>query len=252
MEEPTQNIDTPVVEQPTIQTNNQQPAAPAPSEPSVPSTTEPNPQQPEQPQTNTEPQQPIEEEEVPAPYQPLPQTPPLDFSQLPVNEDNLIDPNALAQHLNSWQSQIEQNTMARTQQIYAEQEYEKGLWNKAYEKYPELKTDKDLRDMVHNARLGRVTELLSTERDPSKIKLPTPAQTADTLFKRISAAKGAGFTQANQNTTVQQSAVLETPGKPTNSGDEALVQAQQNINSPNQEVRTKARSDLLKKKLGWG
>lgn len=231
--------------------------APAPVEPGVetpPVTEEPasQVQTVEAPATTTQeaPVPPVEEEEEYQTYQPIPQVAPIDFSQLPVDENNLIDPNALAGMINQRIAQSEQNAVANAQRIYAEQEQEKNLWTKAYEKYPDLKTNKELRDMVHQSRLGKVTELLSSTNDPAQIKFPTPSQMADSLFKHISAQKAEGFKQATQNTEIQQSVVLEKSGKAGVSGDDT-AQLQANLNNPNKEVRDKARNSLLRKKLGW-
>jgi predicted negative regulator of RcsB-dependent stress response len=96
-----------------------------------------------------------------------------------------------------------------------------------------------------------VTELLSSTNDPSQIKLPTPSQVADTLFKHISAKKQEGFTQANQNTVVQQSAILETASKRGDSSAESAAQLQSQLRSPDKTTRDQAARELLKQKLGW-
>lgn len=262
MEPTTQTpTNTPVPAEPAALPQNNTPVPnEAPVETPAPAET------PEQPQTlttqppATTPQEttqappaevPVEEEEEYPTYQQIPGVPPIDFSQLPVDENNLIDPNALASQINQRIAMAEQNAQARAQQIYNENDAEKRSWDKAYEKYPELKENKELRDMVHNARLGRVTELLSQTNDPTQIKLPTPSQMADTLFKYTSAKKEEGFNQAQQNTVVQKSGVLETASRTGNPEAEGLDSAMKNINNPNKEVATQARNALLRKKLGW-
>lgn len=196
-------------------------------------------------------EEPVEDEDDSYPFQPVSPVPPIDFSQLPADENGLLDPNALAGVINQRIALAEQNAASRAQQIYAEQEQEKKLWDKAYEKYPDLKGDKELQGLVHQARLGEVTDMLSRTNDPKTLKFPTPAQVADKLFKRIGTAKSQGMQQATTNTLVQKSAVLETAGRTSDSGAETVQQARANLNNPNKEVATKARNELLRKYLGW-
>lgn len=245
MEPTTENTDTPVEQQQTVP---EPPTQDAPVTETV-ETTESQPSQTAPADTVVAPAE-EPEEDYPT-YQPVSPVPPIDFSQLPVDENNLIDPNALASQINSRIAQAESNAAARAQQIYAEQEQEKKLWDKAYEAHPDLKDNKELREMVHNARLGKVTEILSSTNDASQVKLPTPKQMADTLFKHITSERVKGFEQANQNTQVQQSAVLETSGKASDSSADQKAQALQNINNPNREVANRARNALLREKLGW-
>lgn len=192
-----------------------------------------------------------EEEEEQQTFQQVPAVAPIDFSQLQADENGLIDPNALAGAINQRIAQAEQNASARAQQIYAEQEQEKRLWDKAYEKYPDLKTDKELNSLVQQARIGEATDLLSRSNDPASVKLPTPGQVADKLFKRIGTAKTEGMQQATTNTVVQKSAQLETASRKSDDGAETVQQARANLNNPNKEVANKARNELLRKYLGW-
>jgi hypothetical protein len=87
--------DTPVQEQPQEATSQPLDEAPAeaPAEAAAPAQ-----------EVATAP----EEEESYPQYQPIPGVAPIDFSQLPVDENNLIDPNALAQQINSRIAQAEQ------------------------------------------------------------------------------------------------------------------------------------------------
>jgi len=204
----------------------------------------------EAPAVPAEPEAPVEEEDD-YQYQPVAPVPPIDFSQLPADENGLIDPNALANVFNQRISQAEQNATANAQRIYAEQKQEENLWAKAYDKYPDLKNDKELHNLVHQARIGEATDILSRSNDPNNVKLPTPAQVADKLFKRIGTAKSEGIQQANTNTQVQKSAVLETAGRKSDDGAETVQQARANLNNPNKDVATKARNELLRKYLGW-
>lgn len=254
MDETVQTPDAPVAAPP------EPVSAPAPTAPDEPTTT------PEQPQVP--PAEPTETPEVPpAPDQPaaevdefeypkfqVPQTQPIDFSNLPVGDDNLIDPNALAGTINQALAQNREAARIEAQQAYQEQRTEERSWEKAYEKYPELKTNKETRDFIHNARLGEVNTALSratTREEAEAIKLPTPTQMADRLFKLTGTAKKEGMQQANENTVIQESARLETSGTTGSDDADAKQKAFQNINNPNTEVAKKARQDVLKGMLGW-
>jgi hypothetical protein len=191
-----------------------------------------------------------EEDESFNQYQPnIPDVQPLDLSKLPVNDENLIDPNALAGAINQQIASAEQRAVARAQQGFNEQRAEDQAWNRAYEKYPQLRSDKELRALVHQARLGEVTDMLSRSQDPRSVKLPTPSQIAGKLFKYMGTAKQEGMQQATTNTVIQQSARLETGGTRTNDNADTKAKNFQNINNPNREVAKKARTDLLKSML---
>lgn len=192
-----------------------------------------------------------DDEEEALTYQAPTPVPPIDFSQLPADENGLIDPNQLAGAINQRIAQAEQNAVAQAQRMYAENEQEKRLWDKAYSKYPDLKNDKELHNLVHQARIGEATDLLSRSNDPNSVKLPTPAQVADKLFKRIGSAKSAGMQQATTNTVVQKSAQLETAGRTSNDAADSLTQARSNLKNPNAQVRTEAANKLLRNFLGW-
>lgn len=233
----------------TQPTPAKEPAA-SPSEPSQ--APQPEPAQAEPTQVAAEP--PAAEEEEVINYQSPTPVPPIDFSQLPVDENNLVDPNALAGMINQRISQAEQNALNQAQRIYAENEQEKRLWEKTYEKYPDLKNNKELQGLVQQARIGEATDLLSkaaNAQEAAQMKLPTPAQIAEKLFKHIGTAKTEGMQQANTNTVVQKSAYLEPSGKPNDNAAESVQAARSNINNPNREVREKARNELLQKYLGW-
>lgn len=234
-----------------------EPSVPAPTTPDEPVQPE---QQPEtQPQTPTEPAAPAQPETTVdetdefeyAQYN-VPQAQPIDFSNLPVGEDNLIDPNALAGSINQAVAAAEERAAARAAQAYQEQRAEERSWEKAYEKFPELKSNKELRDLVHNARLGEVSTALSrarTQQEAQSVKLPTPGQMADRLFKHLGTAKAEGMKQATENTVIQQSARLETAGTKGSDSSDVKAKAFQNINNPNKEVAKQARQDLLKSML---
>lgn len=182
-------------------------------------------------------------------YQQVQEVPQLDLNNLSAGEDGLIDPNELAGAINQqMQSAVEAAKQAARNE-YLEQRAEEKQWEKAYTKYPELKNNKELRDLVHRARLGEVTDLLSRSQDPSSVKLPTPGQVADRFFNHIGTAKAEGMKQATQNTVIQASAHVETSSRKTNDSAEAQNKLYQNINNPDKTVAKQARTDLLKQLL---
>lgn len=231
----------PVVEQQTQPTTqDEQPIAETPSEPEA---EQPQVEQPEQ--AAETPVAEVEEEDD-YQYQPVQELPQIDFNNLTAGEDGLIDPNELAGAINQqMQSAVEAAKQAARNE-YLEQRAEEKQWEKAYSKYPELKTNKELRDLVHRARLGEVTDLLSRSQDPSTVKLPTPGAIADRFFSHIGTAKAEGMKQATQNTVIQASAHVETSSRKTNDAADAQNKLYQNINNPDKVVAKQARQDLLK------
>ena len=137
----------------------------------------------------------------------LPQWQPqnIDINQLPRDPENpdYVDPQAYAQA-------IQQQAIEAARREIAEQRQEEKLWDKATEAYPELKENKDLRDLVYNSRMG---EMIAGRN-------PSPKAVADRLFKHIQSARQSGVQQAQTNVTVQESARLETSN--TRSNDNAV------------------------------
>lgn len=143
------------------------------------------------------------------------QQPPVDINQLPVDAEGNVDPNAFA---NAIYQQAVTAANAQAQQTVAEQLREQKLWQQAEKSYPQLAENKDLKAMVHNARLGEMAASLGE-------KNPTPKQIADRLFKQINTAKASGVEQATNNVRVQQSATLESASNTAPAQDPSVVQA---------------------------
>lgn len=171
------------------------------------------------PEQTNEVQETEEEEDVELPtynqFQTTQQQPPVDINQLPVDAEGNVDPNAFAQAI---YQQAVTAANAQAQQTVAEQLREQRLWQQAEKSYPELATNKDLKAMVHNARLGEMASTLGE-------KNPTPKQIADRLFKQINTAKASGVEQATNNVRVQQSATLESASTTAPAQDPGIAQA---------------------------
>jgi len=138
---------------------------------------------------------------------------PIDISQLPMDAEGNVDPNAFANAI--YQNAVQQANV-QAQRTVNEQLREQKLWQQAEKAYPEIATDKELRGMVNNARLGEMAASLGE-------KNPTPKQVADRIFKKINTAKASGVEQATNNVRVQNSATLESSST-TGSGDTQRIQ----------------------------
>lgn len=228
----------------------QDPTTPAPVETPAAPDEQPAPDGGETPEAQPEAASPIvDDEDYGYPDYRLPPQTGIDLSTLPTDDNNLIDPNALAGSINQQIALAEERATMKAQQSFQEQMAETRAWDKAFEKYPDLKGNKELRDIVQQTRIGQFSEQLNRNVDPKDIKLKTPMQVADSFFKHIGSAKAEGMKQATTNTVVQQSAYTETAGRRTNDTGDARAKAFQNINNPNKEIAIKARQDLLRQSV---
>ena len=137
---------------------------------------------------------------------------------------------------------LEQAAQISTQKVM-EARAEERAWERTFEKYPQVKANKDLRDQVHKMRLG---EVASTGKNVSPVKV------ADRLFKVIASAREEGVKQATQTVTIQSSAHLETSN---NTASEKGLKAQKdwtNIGSRDRRESDSARTSLLKQMLADG
>lgn len=154
-------------------------------------------------QTNSEPE-PSEEEpsySYELPYQ-QPQI------ELQPDEDGTVNPNDLL-------SAIDQ----RMDEKLKFQQQEQRAWRQVEQKYPQISESKDLRDMLHNIRVGNVVQ--GGEADLVKI--------ADNMFGQLGAAKSQGRADASVSRKVQKAASLETAT--ANSGEPKSSQALDRIAS---------------------
>lgn len=166
--------------------------------------------------------------------------PPVDMSQLPMDAEGNIDPNAFAQAI---YQQANQSAIAQARQEVAEQLREQKLWEQAENAHPQLKEDRIMRDVVKNARLGEMASSLGQ-------KNPTPKQIADKLFQRVNTAKQQGVTQAQENVRIQNSATLETASNTQKSDGVENIQAA--MNSGDARVREDANRQYLRHLIDSG
>lgn len=171
--------------------------------------------------------EPVEDEEPVYQYQ----SSEIDLDSLPRDPENpeYVDPQAYAQAL-------QQQAREAARQEFMEQRQEERLWEKAQDAYPELKTNKELRDLVHNSRMGEIVNG----------KNPTPKAVADRLFKYLNVAKADGAKQAQSNVAVQESARLETSSTRSNENAVDRSSLVQKVSSYNSAERDSAIDTLLK------
>lgn len=227
-------VETPVSEEPPVETPPTPTGTPAPVATATPEVVE-NPQ---------------EDEEIAPP--PVPALSPIDPSAF-VDENGYVDVNKLSDAFNQRLSSVQQTASAAAQRELQAQRIEERGWSQATEKYPQLKTDRALRDIVQNARIGRTTEMYrAAGNDATKlaaIKIPTPAQVASQLFDRLAQAKTEGVKTATETTVMAASTHLETASTPvvTSSKKEQLFQK---IRDPKDPIgANEAQRELLKELL---
>jgi len=111
------------------------------------------------------------------------------------DEDGYIDPNKFYQQV-----------MNDVEQKLQFQKSEERAWAKIEQKYPDIKSDKDLRDLVHAARLNDVTRGGKGDLNDA----------AGKVFEKLQNYQSKGKAQAQVSETVQKSANLQTQTANTN------------------------------------
>lgn len=177
-------------------------------------------------------------------YGQAPELQPFDWSNLPQDVEGNIDPNAFAAAINQQITQATEVARQQARMEAQEQIKEQKLWEQAETSYPELKQDKELRDMVKNARWG---EWVATNGQ----KNPSPKAIADKIFNKIGQAKKMGVEQAQNNVRIQESAVLETASNTATATPQAELRTR--VASANsREQKDTATTELLKTLIDSG
>lgn len=104
-------------------------------------------------------------------------------------QDGYVDPNLVAQ-------QIEQRVLEQVKFQRAEQK----AWEKIEQKYPQVKNDKELREIILNQRVANAYQ-------GKNVPLP---KIADTIMGRFTTAKSEGRAEANVSRKIQKAASLES------------------------------------------
>jgi len=216
--------------------------APAPTQ--EPAQAEPAPEAPVQAQAQPEVADDGVELDTLPNYGQAPELQPFDWSNLPQDVEGNIDPNAFAAAINQQITQATEVARQQARMEAQEQIKEQKLWEQAENSYPELKQDKELRDMVKNARWG---EWVATNGS----KNPSPKAIADKLFNKIGKAKQMGVEQAQNNVRIQESAVLETASNTATSNPQSELRTR--VASANsREQKDTATTELLKTLIDSG
>lgn len=133
----------------------------------------------------------------------------VDYSQfrdsdqtIPLNEDGTVDPIR-------FRNQLKQEL--REEMRFERQE--ERAWTSVEKKYPQLRGDKEVREILLNQRIANAIQ--GKETNLTKL--------ADRLYGRINTAKSEGRAQANISTKVQQAASLESATSNTGSNDQDQV-----------------------------
>lgn len=182
---------------------------PAPQEPTPPA---PQPQQeqpkePTSPQTTPQPQQPAEPQPAPQ-AQPTPTDDYQSFEdymnetlknvpkapEAPNPEDiSPDDPVAIKKFFDDLVNTAVQKATTETARKSAIQNRERALWDEAFDKYGSLRTNKNLRDMVHSIRMGHFQRGIAI----------TPKQAADKLLESLGNQYKQGVADNQVVTTIE-------------------------------------------------
>lgn len=177
------------------------------------------------------------------------QQPQIDLSQIPTNEDGTLDANALAKTINDQLAAA--NQAAQQAQNFVleleEKRREEQLWHKAQDKYPELKSDKQLAQEVQALRYGLLTSEVMTGKEDAR--LLSPAQAYERLNKRFSQERARGVQQATQSVQVQESVYVEPSNASSRSEQADKDTLFSKMRSPNRGEAESAVNDYLDRVL---
>lgn len=179
-------------------------APPAPAQPTEP--VAPQPTQPTEPVPTPQPQQPVETPQ-PAPVQP-PNAPVYqsyddfmadvlgDTTPTPLPDHSKIAPDDEV-GIKNFFDELVNTAVARAEQKVKQQNAlqttERQLWDSAFDKYGSLKSNKKLRDMVHNIRMGEFRRGVAL----------TPTQAADQLLDALKQQYNRGVADNTVVTTIE-------------------------------------------------
>lgn len=163
----------------------------------------------------------------------------------PVDINNFIDENGnldAAAFNAAQQAQITQAVQAAVQQSANERKYEK-TWDTAYSAFPELRKNRELRDMVQAIHAN----------SPATGKYLSPKQAAEKFFGFAGAAKQQGIKAATTTRTVQAAAGLGVTGAAAGPATNKVKQLREQMHSaPTLKGRTDANKALLEELIKSG
>lgn len=155
-------------------------------------------------------------------YTPYVQPQPYQFNQT----DGYVDPAEVA-------AQIEQRVL---QQVTFQRQ-EAKQWETIEKKYPQVKADKDLRELILNQRIAEAVQ--GQAGNLNKI--------ADRVMSKFSVAKSEGRAEANVSKKVQKAASLET--STSNAGEQKGDDVMERISRGDQAATSELLNDWISKGL---
>lgn len=197
-----------------------EPVAPTPAQPTEVTPT-PQPQQPVEPAQPTAPAQPAppayqsSDDYIASVTQGVPKAPDMP-DPANVNPD---DPEAISKFFGDLFATAEQRFEANYERKMAIRNAEKSAWDDAFDKYGSLRSNKELRDMVHNIRYSNFTRGVAM----------TPTQAADQLVTALRQQHARGVADNQVISTiesVQPTGGQSTPVATTLDKDAALTAVQ--------------------------
>lgn len=179
-----------------------------------------------------------------------PNVPSFDPSQMAVDEDGNIDVNALADAINNHVANaVQASTQSAAGMVreLEERRVEEAQWQKAREKYPELKTDKQLAQEVNALRYGMF--MSDIQGGKADAKMLTVAQAMERFNKRMTSSRADGIKQATENVRVQESAYIQptSNAKSVSQSDEDSLF--QKMRSPIKSEAEAAQAAILRNRL---
>lgn len=176
----------------------------------------------------------------------VPEVAPFDISKLPQDEDGNVDPAAFQTALGEYiAAEASRQAQTGTNQLRMEMQYERE-WNKAVSKFPELKTDKELRQLVQDQWMAGV--LLN---DGTGYK--SPEKVASRFQKLRGSAKQEGIKSATETVRVQASAHLESSATTAAPKASGAASAKERINNATSRAELDAANlDYLKELIRSG
>lgn len=189
-------------EQPAVQPTEPQPQA-NPQEPAP----QPNPQAPQNPQNPQPTQQAPQENKPQLTYDEYLDSLTKDIKpiEMPKPTDvNKDDPDGLVKFFEDYEQKILEKARQENQKQAIVQSAERQAWGEVFTKYPEIQNNTDLRDTIHNIRMGAYSRGQSL----------SPIQVADALVGTLHKEYKKGVNDTNVQTRVVDSQPLNGGGQP--------------------------------------
>lgn len=149
------------------------------------------------------------------------------------------------QKQSEWSQQVQAAAISAAAQTAANLTKYQQDWQKAEDKYPELKNNRQLRDMV---------QAIHANSAQPGFKYLSPQKAADQLFGIRNQAKVEGIQAAKETRTVQQAATLAQPNPPAPAqrGDKVSQLKEQMRSGKTAELRKAAGTEIIKNLLESG